>query len=421
MSGYSLGLYTSILQGQAPVGDFTNLALDWMRTTRLQGGYWLGAFTITDAPSVCKDWFYGYLGYHVQEMSGGNQTWEGLITEMEYDGNRFLSVIVSGYVHTLNWQYVDCGDGSEGYISTWINTIVTAHAPQLAGVGRIQENTLPVYLEKSLDTRAWDEIQRNVEYGDAYGNPWRAYVGLDRKFYYEQLSNTPAYYTYGGVRRRRSLNEMVNSVSGQYISGADTIIVLPIVKNDSSIARYGKREAHIYLDNVKQEIGAAKSETILKESQWPWAKPIQTSAGVIVYDATGAEVDQWHARPGVYRDASYTGGVLEVGSWFADIRDYIVDEVCADAQKGLSLRTSIFSEADLLEAQYARYGETYALDPLKMPFLYHRYDPWTGQPLPPMTQPEGSYQDIEQRGRWQPRTSNPRYVEDWFQQPEIEK
>src|SRR4030066_198700 len=152
-SDYSLLLYTSIKTGKNFVADITDLAQAWQRTTRLVGGYWLGAFDITEQPSVVQDIFYNHIGRPIGERSGGG-------------------------------------------------------AP---------ESTLQFKRSLSNDMRAWDAILKATELGDASGNPWRSFVDTGRRFFYEPVSTTPLYYLKGGARRRRAFENMANYVFGGYI------------------------------------------------------------------------------------------------------------------------------------------------------------------------------------------------------------
>jgi len=67
----------------------------------------------------------------------------------------------------------------------------------------------------------------------------------------------------------------------------------------------------------------------------------------------------WRIRPGVYRDAQYPDrmGVLTATDWLTNEADFLVDEVeVADGR--ILLKTSYYTEADILEAQ-EEYREEY--------------------------------------------------------------
>ena len=51
MTGYSLLLFQPIKtsdEGSRFIGDITDIATDWRRSIRMQGGYWLGSFEYID-------------------------------------------------------------------------------------------------------------------------------------------------------------------------------------------------------------------------------------------------------------------------------------------------------------------------------------------------------------------------------------
>ena len=80
---YSLLLRSGILQGDAFVGDLTGPAGDWRRSIRSLGGYWQGRFTMEGSLGDLSNAFYTWLGYHLEERSGGTASWEGMLYEME--------------------------------------------------------------------------------------------------------------------------------------------------------------------------------------------------------------------------------------------------------------------------------------------------------------------------------------------------
>lgn len=89
MRGYSLVLETPLalaitlgMTQRQMLANITNEAADWTRSVRLQGGYWLGSFSL---PLTTETWlgFDRWLGAHVTERSGGVVSWEGLVYEME--------------------------------------------------------------------------------------------------------------------------------------------------------------------------------------------------------------------------------------------------------------------------------------------------------------------------------------------------
>ena len=89
--GYSLTLKPSVISTAGSVApmDLTDMARNWTRSIRLQGGFWSGSFTITENKRIFSA-FDTWLGCHVEERSGGMVTWEGLVYEMELSTGGFV-------------------------------------------------------------------------------------------------------------------------------------------------------------------------------------------------------------------------------------------------------------------------------------------------------------------------------------------
>lgn len=112
-------------------------------------------------------------------------------------GSDQLTVTVCGYVFTANWRYTSVGDGTIGYVSTYISEMVETDCEFLTG-GTISENTLGVKKEASIPSRTYDVISEQAGLGDASGNPWRFWVDNDRRANYKMIETTPSYYLRGG-------------------------------------------------------------------------------------------------------------------------------------------------------------------------------------------------------------------------------
>ena len=64
----------------------------------------------------------------------------------------------------------------------------------------------------------------------------------------------------------------------------------------------------------------------------------------------------WSMKPGVYRDLQYPVGGPKSSAWLADRRDFVVDEVRVNADRGATLSTKFMLQSDVLKAQARRYG-----------------------------------------------------------------
>lgn len=362
MPDYSLKLYNSVLNGTSYIDNITGMVSDWRRSIRFMGGYWMGSFYIVDEPiSVLQDFYYTQMGGHLIEEVGGGQrasrTWEGMIYEMDLTDDRGspqLFVKVCGYIFTLNWRFVTTttADDTTGNVSTYISDICTNHCEFVQNQD-IDTNTLQVYRHVEIDQRSWDEIKRVTEMGDADGDIWRFYMDNLRTAKYEELDTTPRYYLRGGGIRRRSLDIMWNHVSGKYTDENGDIQDLGTSSNTDSISRYGQKEEKLTEHDQPQTAVEKLRDTFLGEHAWPWARAIGTLSSIELYDRSNSNMalNPWQVKPAVVRDMSYPVRRSEAGSSLTDVRDFIIDEVEVSSRRGLRFTSSMFEEAEILEAQ----------------------------------------------------------------------
>jgi hypothetical protein len=214
-------------------------------------------------------------------------------------------------------------------------------------------DTIYIRQDSTLDQRIWDEIMRITELGDSNGNPWRFWVDADRKCHYEQVSATPLYYIRGGVKRRYSIAAMWNAVSSTYTDTSGNAQTTGVATNDESIAHRGRREYRHYSNYLPSSAALAQRDTWLNEYAYPQARAVGTRRGAKLYTSYGQDVSvvQWSVLPGVIRDTVYPATNPAYDSFLPDGRDFLADEVEA-SRDGVGLRTWMFSESDLLEAQF---------------------------------------------------------------------
>lgn len=81
---YALRLHNHPLQGATPITEITHVITDWARSTTFLGGPWQGTFKVYGERDLLEQWFYEYLGYHLEEESFGEITWEGFIWEIDF-------------------------------------------------------------------------------------------------------------------------------------------------------------------------------------------------------------------------------------------------------------------------------------------------------------------------------------------------
>ena len=383
---YTLNLYTSVLGNQdATSYPITELANGWQRSTRFQGGYWLGNFTVRDEIDILQELFYVHLGSHVEERSSGETTWEGLIYDMTLNDDPDapeLLVTVAGYVHTLNWTHATASDTTVD-ADAWVSSILTTNC-EFVAAQTMSDNTLQVRSSTKLATRCFDEIMRVTAMGDASNNLWRFHLTNGRRAIYEQVNvGVPDYYARGGVIRKRSLDSMWNHVAGKYVDEADAVQTLTAASQLDSIGRYGQREQRLLENNVPQTAMEALRDLFLSENAWPWPRPVGMSPGAPLYNVIGEDVTEnpWRVKPGICRDMHYPAGGVEQGSMLADVRDFVVDEVEAywdenQGKSGLRTKTDLFEEADALQGYYQmRYS---GLDGANGSGEGGRVDTWAG-------------------------------------------
>lgn len=350
---YNLNLFNSIKQDNtALIANITDMALNWRRSIRWQGGYWMGSFKLIEPESVLLDFFYQARMAHLEETSP-HKTWEGMIGEMDLDLDRGeLTATVLGYIHTANDRFVSAS-GATANASVWIQSLVGTDCEFLS-TGRIKTNTLQVQQETDIQKRVWDEILRITEYGDGT-NPWRVYVYNDRKLNYEVIGDvTPRYFTRGGIIKRWTRSLMVNHVSGTYIDTDNEVQTLAAAYEQRSIDRYGRKEWRILRHNIAQTAAEALRTSILTENKWPWARTLGGSDIELFSTASAIDpVSQWQVKPGIARDLSYPAGGTEGGGWFGDVRDFIISEVVA-GPGGLRVKSEFFEDADLLLSNLER-------------------------------------------------------------------
>lgn len=210
MRNYWTALYTDEegeTQETAAVSDPGSVE----RHGRYEGLITQGNLTATSAAAMCAT----YLNYYAWPYMRG-------VSLSPIAGEvATLDVTVCGYIFTCNWRFESVGDGTQDNVSDWIREIVTTDC-EFVEPTYIVENTVQVYKRTEQPQRALDAINSLVEIGDATGNPYRFYIGNDRKANYNIISNTPEYFV---------LNDRIMS---SYFSNDDPWKVRPAVIRDTS-------------------------------------------------------------------------------------------------------------------------------------------------------------------------------------------
>lgn len=80
--------------------------------------------------------------------------------------------------------------------------------------------------------------------------------------------------TYAGMQRRRSLNDMFNTVRAQYSPYSSQYDKTPWTTSTQSIARYGRKENLLSLGSTNEASATAQCASALAENAWPWPRPV---------------------------------------------------------------------------------------------------------------------------------------------------
>lgn len=361
MPDYRLRLYTNALKTLAFVEDVTAIAEAYQHTIRLQGGYWRATFDLRLPLADLARWFYSHLGYHFEETSGGVKTWEGLVYEMTLNagGVSRRRSLDDMYNHVIaNYTAADSS-----------SSLPTSDATQAQSIDRYGRR------EERIDMDNFDltpaEARRDT-YLKVNAWPWARPVsgGMTDP---EQdptpsLSVTCLGYIFTGNWRY---------VSAALLTDGDTTInafIGDIVDTDCEYLNKGALAANTTAIKATLDIDQRAFDTISDMVELGDASGNFYAAGVyneryfeykqmsnapryyvmgnrIMHSAGDAQaVNPWTVKPGVFRDQEYVVGRAEQGSWFADARDFLAEEITVGARSGLSWRAADVDEADQLAA-----------------------------------------------------------------------
>lgn len=81
---YTLSLYNSVKRGSSLIGNITKSAINWRRSIRRVGGFWMGSFEYGANRGERDDFFLDGLMREVRETSGAIINWQGFIGDMDY-------------------------------------------------------------------------------------------------------------------------------------------------------------------------------------------------------------------------------------------------------------------------------------------------------------------------------------------------
>ena len=373
MGNYALRLFSPLKQGCGFVADISRVAKDWKRTIRLQGGFWQGGFRVEGTLAELQEWFFNWLGYHVEERAGGVVTWEGMIYEMElaaFGVRRRRSLeLMRNYVRGVYQRY----DGRQ------MPTPAASNANSINRYGR-KEDVISVQGNEATALQQRDTVLSEAAW------PRPQPVSAVRGGGAATLDVQVCGYVFTANWRYVSGNywdgtQMVN-VSDWIaeIAAADCAEFLTIT---TGLIRANTLQVNKFIQGSTNLQGAAvRAWDFLQEltafgdaNSQPWRlwvdverrlhydhvamTPRYFLRGGQIYTAAGGQtsVEPCAVRPGVVRDLQYLTGRDEPGSLLADTRDMLVEEVEVAANGQVSLRTALFGEAEALAEQAERKAE----------------------------------------------------------------
>lgn len=349
----SLRVFSSVLTGQQFVADITDVAAQtWRRSTRLQGGFWQGSFSITGLSlGEMQEIFYSWLGYHVEERSGGMISWEGMIYEVD--------LVVAGMrrrrsldlmANAVRVRYTDSED----------NTVKeTAWAVENESVKRYGRKEEVASVDDT--TTAAAQAHRDTLLKE-YAWPWARPV---------------SYQPVGGAWLDVRVCGYVFTANWRYVTVQDGTLgnisdyVKDIVNTDCEFLSVGTIRQNT-LQHRRQTGWAVRAWDMIQElvkrgdvSGNPWRFWVDIGR-VANYDAistnpryyirgpgqlqtlAGEPILSWHLRPGVVRDEMYPVRRSEYSGWLQDVRDVLISEVEVYSDGRFSLRTAEFGDAEFL-------------------------------------------------------------------------
>jgi hypothetical protein len=359
MINTSLRLYTPVLLGQqhVPGWDLTQMAQGWKRSIRRQGGYWSGSFDLLGTKAEHLQWFNNYMGFHLEERTGGQITWEGMLYEMELTVggitrrrslDNMFNYVTATYIDTDNNVQTSSPftdnlsierygrreqlltlDGyhqpaAEAYAESYKNEYAypTARTINILGSGRSDAaSKLTITACGYIFTANW----RYETAGDGTDDDVSTYIG--------DIAGTDCEYLLPGKFESNTLQ--VRKESNTPIRAFDQIMA-QVDLGDADLNRY-----RFYVDQGRRAY-YRKIDT----------NPVYYLRGGELYTTPGglASVNPWQIQPGVVRDYTYVTTRAESLAWLQDPRDFYLDEVEV-GPAGLVLKTEYFDDTSILSNQ----------------------------------------------------------------------
>lgn len=352
MATYSLRLAGRVPTGARHIADITAQAQNWQRSIRLQGGFWQGSFRVQATIAELTTWFYERLGCHVEERSGGQTTWEGLIYEMELAAGgvrrrRSLNTLANATACT--WQRYD---------GRTVTTAFATNATSIAQYGRRET------VDSVQGDEAAGEQRRNwLLTRQAWANPSAVSVSKNRTSD-AVLDVQVCGYAFTANWRYTSGNYWDGTVE---IGLSDWITEL--IQADCEFLTPGNIRSNTFEKQKVLQQYTVRCWDFLQElvglgdaSDQPWRlwvgpgrrahyEAITTAPryylrhdGLFTTAGERTALNPYLVQPGVVRDLQYPLHRAEPGAFLTDARDILVEEVQVGADGAVSLRTGAADE-----------------------------------------------------------------------------
>lgn len=356
----SVSVYTSVLGAPAKIYDVLEHTSDWRRSIRTQGGYWTGEFTITGNREELTKYFYNWLGYHVEERSGGIKTWEGMIYELDFtsaagDWSVTRRRSLDDMYNSIQCTYT-LTDGTPQTVGPYTNNASIAKYGRRGAkidlpVGQYSAAAAQAYAYRYLKENSW---------------PWARPIGVEFGQGESRLRVTVCGYVFTANWRYEGAGtgsaDNISTWITTFINGyCDFLTVGNIQTNtlqvepDKSARVYDTIMEYVKLGDanympwrfyVGNERKAYYESLHIMPDYYMRNGKLYGKSGSLIHD------DPWRVTPGVVRDMNYSASGVEYGGWLANKSDFWIDEIVCSLSGGLSLTSSKYSESEMITAQW---------------------------------------------------------------------
>ena len=352
-----------------PPGKYNSLR----HSIRYQGGPWdLSLFVpATLVPiTILREWFNAFLMHRLEEHYNGRATWQGVIWEMDLVSDGIKRRRSVGNV----WNAVKC----IYTLNTDQTQQETSYYTDTASISRYLRREFLVYEDNVTAAQAQasanDYLLRNSE-----PRPNLVGVGVEGEGLYitavgdvATLNNLYSTATVAGTAQVGSfINTIISTDSAYVVPGRIATNTLVVEKEQRAPARVWD----LILRLPMLGDGTTPYRVTVENGRLNY-RPMDPA---FIYEWRGLKTglrkkrgpaDTWDAVPGIMRDYTIPAGKPPIGSFMADRRDSLLDEVQMwQGATQISVITDDMEEDDLIQAMdnYVQMMTDFSLDPLHTP------------------------------------------------------